>query len=706
MATLQTIRTRAGLLVAIVIGISLAAFVLGDMFQGGSSLLQGNQMKIGEVNGETIQYPEFQREVERLGDIYRMNSQQNQLDEQTWVQVREQTWQDIVRDQVMTDVYERLGLEISSEELFDMLQGTNLHPIVQQLFRNPETGQVDRNAVVQFLRNLETGVAPEQRQYWLYLEDQIVDERIQSKYNNLVSKGIYVTGLEAEKSMEARNKQVNFDYIMLNNNSVADSQVVVTDKELEDYYDNNQEAYNQEKLRRIEYVAFTVTPSKRDYEQAEGWINDIISEFANASDNVAFVNANSDVSFDGTWYKQEELPQDIADWIFEADAKVNDVFGPYSENESYKLAKLHASAMMPDSVQARHILLQVNTQEELTAMQALADSLKTAIEGGANFGDLAREYSADQGSAIQGGDLGWFSRGQMVKPFEDAAFSNENNEITIVPTQFGIHLVQTTARGNESRQVQIAYLVRNVTPSTQTYQNVYAQASEFAGGNLEGDNFDAAVEEQNLIKRTASVREDDRQIAGLENSRPLIRAAYDTKVGNLVEDQQGSTIFDLGDNFVIATLASATEEGIADFESVKDRVELAVLNEKKNEFLVEKAKAALNGKSELNEVASELGTTVRNAANINFNSVQIPGAGMEPRVIGTATNLEPNELSQPIAGNNGVYIVEVTSVNEGTVNLENEKMRMAQNVNFRAASQAYTAHREQAEIEDQRAKFY
>lgn len=691
---------------AIVIGISLAAFVLGDMFQGGSSLLQGNQMKVGEVNGETIQYPEFQREVERLGDIYRMNTQQNQLDEQTWVQVREQTWQNIVREQVMTDVYERLGISISSEELFDMLQGTNLHPIIQQLFRNPNTGQVDRNAVVQFLRNLETGVAPEQRQYWLYLEDQIVDERIQSKYNNLVSKGIYVTGLEAEKSMEARNKQVSFDYIMLNHNSVADSQVVVTDKDLKDYYNNNQDAYKQEKQRTIEYVTFTVTPSKRDYEQAEAWINDIVSEFANATDNVAFVNANSDVSFDDTWYKQEQLPQDIAEWIFEADANVNDIFGPYAENESYKLAKLHASAMMPDSVEARHILLQAETQEGMAAMQELADSLKTAIEGGSNFGDLAREYSADQGSAIQGGDLGWFNRGQMVKPFEDAAFNNKVNEITIVPTQFGIHLVQTTARGKEIRQVQVAYLVRNVTPSTQTYQNVYAQASEFAGKNLTNEDFDAAAEEQNLIKRSASVRETDRQIPGLENSRPLIRAAYDTKVGNLIEDQQGSTIFDLGDNFVIATLTSATEEGIAEFESVKERVELAVLNEKKSEFLVEKAKAALNGKSELTEVASELGATVRNAANINFNSVQIPGAGMEPRVIGTATTLSANELSQPVAGNNGVYVVEVTSVNEGTVNLANEKTRLAQNVNFRAASQAYTAHREQAEIEDQRAKFY
>ncbi|HDR51354.1 MAG TPA: peptidylprolyl isomerase, partial [Mariniphaga anaerophila] len=220
MATLQTIRTKAGLLVAIVIGISLAAFILGDMFQGGTSLFQRNRLKIGEINGESIQYPQFQQEVERLGDIYRMNSQQNQLDENTWVQVREQTWQSMVRNLVMNDVYNKLGITVSSDELFDMLQGTNLHPIIQQLFRNPNTGQVDRGAVIQFLRNLETGVAPEQRQYWLYLENQIVDERIQSKYNNLVGKGLYVTNLEAEKSLQSRIKQVNFDYIMLSHNTV------------------------------------------------------------------------------------------------------------------------------------------------------------------------------------------------------------------------------------------------------------------------------------------------------------------------------------------------------------------------------------------------------------------------------------------------------------------------------------------------------
>jgi peptidyl-prolyl cis-trans isomerase D len=236
---------------------------------------------------------------------------------------------------------------------------------------------------------------------------------------------------------------------------------------------------------------------------------------------------------------------------------------------------------------------------------------------------------------------------------------------------------------------------------------VYAQASEFAGDVTNKDEFDSAVAEQKLDKRVASARENDRMIPGLENARVLVRAAYDAEIGDLLQDPQGSTIFDLGDNFVIATLVSATEEGIADFESVRARVELAVLKEKKAEFLMDKAKAAMKGKTDLEAIATELETTVKNATNISFNSLQIPGVGLEPKVISTATTLEPNQISKPESGNNGIFLVKVTSVTQGEdQDVESEKLRLAQNLSFRASSQAYNVHREKAEIEDKRAKFY
>lgn len=708
MATLQTIRTKAGLLISIVIGLSLAAFILGDMFQSGNSLFQKNRLEVGEIDGESIQYPDFQREVEELAEIYKMNTQQTQLDENTMAQIREQTWQNNIRDIVMEDVYKKLGIEVSSDELFDMLQGTNLHPVVQQLFRNPNTGQVDRGAVVRFLKNLESGgVDQEQRDYWLYLERQIVQDRIQSKYMNMVGKGLYVTSEEAKNSISERSKQVSFDYIQLDLSSIADSAVSVSDQEMKSYYEKNRDDYKQEKTRNIDYISFDVVPSSDDYKSAEKWINEIKNDFETTTDNIQFVSSNSDESFDDTWHKKETLPENIGTWIFDEGASENAVFGPWFENNSYKLAKVHSIKMLPDSVEARHILLQVTSQPDLIAKQALADSLKTAIESGSDFGTLARLFSTDQGSAIQGGDLGWFSRGQMVKPFEEAAFSNDKNGVSVVASQFGIHIVQTTDKSKESKQVQVAYLVRNVVSSTQTYQNIYAIASRFASDNTTQEKFNTAVTEQKLNKKTAAIGENDRDIAGLENARLLIRAAYDSEPGDVILSQEGSPIFELGDSYVIAVLTSAKEEGTMSFEEVKSRVELSLIKEKKLEYLAGKATDALNGKNNLDAVASELGTSVKSAAGINFSSFQIPGVGLEPAVIGTVTSLNPDVISKPVKGNNGVFIVKVTSVNENeSEDIVEEQQRLAQTMSFRATSSAYEAYRKTIEVTDKRAKFY
>jgi peptidyl-prolyl cis-trans isomerase D len=707
MATLQTIRTKAGLLIAIIIGLSLAAFILGDLLQSGSSILNRNQLEIGEINGESIQYPDFQKQVEELGEIYKQNTQQTQLDENSWVQVREQTWQNTVQKIVMTDVYENLGIDVSSDELYDMIQGANLHPIIQQLFRNPNTGQVDRGAVVNFLKQLDAGVAPDQKAYWLYIEDQIVTERAQSKYNNMVGKGLFVTTSEAEESMTAGSKQVNFDYIALNHSSVADSTLKITESDLKSYYNENKEEFKQEKIRELEYITFQVNPSSADYNDAQKWINEIKADFTSATNNAQFVNSNSDISFDDTWYKKESLPSNVGTWIFDEGAAQNDVLGPYFENDSYSLAKLDSVAMLPDSVKARHILLQPNSQEELIQMQLLADSLKTAIENGSNFATLAMQYSGDQGSANNGGDLGWFGRGQMVKPFEEAAFTIEKNEVTIVPSQFGIHIIQTTERGKLSKQARVATLVRIVEPSSRTYQDAYAKASKFASTNTDAETFNAAVAEEKMTKRVASVRENDRQITGLENARILVRSAYEASVGDILKTSQGSPIFELGNNFVIAVLTKASEDGIAGFEEAKTRVELAVTKKKKEEYLINKASKALEGKSDLQAVATELNTTVKNATNINFNSYSVPGLGIEPAIVGTVATLDVDKISKPIGGNNGVYIVKVTSVNQNPgANVDSEKSRLAQSMSFRASSQAYQAIRENADIVDKRSKFY
>ena len=708
MATLQKIRTRAGLLVAIVIGVSLAAFILGDLLKGGSSMFQRNRMEVGVIDGESIQYPDFQTKVEDLGEIYKQNYGTGQLDEATWAQVRDQAWQQEISEIVMGKVYKKLGIDISSDELFDMLQGSNIHPIVQQIFRNPETGQFDRGAVVRFLKNMENGaVAADQRAYWLNLEQQIVEERTQSKYANMVGKGLYVTKEEAESTLLASSKTVNFDYVTLPQNSIPDDQISISESDLKEYYNNNQDLYKTDNSRRIEYITYPVNPSQADFATAQKWINDIKSDYEKTEDVVDFVNANSDVAFEDVWYKKEDLPEDIGAWAFDQNTEIGAVYGPYQNDESFTLAKLYKSEMMPDSVEARHILLSVTTQAELDAAQTLADSLKTLIDNGADFAALARQYSTDQGSAVNGGDLGWFTRGQMVKPFENAAFDNKKGEVSIVTSQYGIHIIQTTQLGKLVPQVQIAYLIRNVIPSTKTYQDVYAKASEFAGTNTTREEFDAAIAEQNLTKKVATVGENDLSIAGLENSRPLIRAAYEADENDILQTTQGSPIFELGDNFVIAVLTNITEEGIAPFDDVRTRVELAVSKQKKLDKLVEKVKAEMSSNTDLNSLASALGTEVKSVNSINFNSFSIPGVGLEPAVIGTVSALPVDKVSTPIEGNNGVFVVMVTSETENPVgNVNSEQKRLEQTLAYRASSEAFLTHRNAVEIVDKRSKFY
>ncbi|MGE5394715.1 MAG: SurA N-terminal domain-containing protein [Candidatus Saccharibacteria bacterium] len=705
MATLQNIRNRGGLLVAIVIGLALGAFILGDMLNSGNKLMRPSQMKIAEIDGESIQYPEFQKKVEELSEIYKMNTRQTQIDEATWSQIREQVWQSYLQENIMSKASEELGLSVTSDELFDLVQGNNPHPIIKQLFQNPQTGQVDKSAIIQFLKNLDSNASPEQKAYWLYIENQIKQDKLRTKYNNLVAKGLYVTSMEAKKSLEAKNQSANFQYVVLNYASVPDADVKVSDSELKEYYNKHKDQYKQENTRKIEYVTFDVLPSAADNQATQKWAEDNKNDFAATQDNAQYVNANSDTRFDPSFYKKEELSPAIADWAFAA--KPGEVFGPYFENNAYKLAKLDQVKTLPDSVQASHILISPQAHGSVAKVQALADSLKKLLDNGANFAELAVKYSDDKGSAMKGGDLGWFKRRQMVPEFEEVAFSGELNKVNIATTQYGIHLIKTVKKGGSSNQVRVAILSRNVEPSNQTYQKIYSEASKFASENTSVDAFNKSVQAQKLDKKLATVKENDSEVPGLESSRQLIRAAFQTDKGKILVNNEGSSIFEFGNKFVIGAVTGATEKGDASFEEAKDQVEIAVRKEKKAQILADKLKNAAAGQSSLEGVASKLSTDVKEASGLNFETYSIPGAGFEPALVGTVASLGENKISAPVEGINGVYLAKVTAITKSNdTNVNGEKSRLALTLGYRAGSQVFESLKKRADIVDKRSKFY
>jgi len=701
MATLEKIRNRAGIGITIIIGMALAAFVLGDAVKSGSSIMRGSQQEIAKIAGKSVDYKEFQKKVDDLSDIYKMNSGSTSLDQKTLEQIREQTWNGLVRNMTMKEIYDNLGIAVTSNELFDLVQGENPHAIIQSLFRDQKTGTVNRQALIQFLKYQQNNSTGPEHNYWLFVENQIVEERSFTKYNNLISKGIYTTSDEARFSLEGKNKKVNIEYVGKPYSSISDSTIRISQAEVEKYYDAHKEKYKQEASRDIEYVLFPVVASKNDEDKVVKWINDIKPEFAAIEDPAAYVNINSDKQFDPSFFKKSELTPALAEFAF--NGKAGDLYGPYKEGQSWKLCKIQKFDELPDSVNARHILIRISSQAEAAKAKSKADSLKHLLTLGGDFAALARKYSGDEGSAAKGGELGWFKRGAMVKPFDDAAFFGKVNDYQIVTSQFGIHLIQVTKRGNTALNVQLATIVRNIEPSSQTYQQTYSLASKFAAENRDIKAFRTSVSAQGLNKRLASVYEADKEIAGLDNSRLLIRAAFKADLGQPVISSEGTPIFELGSQFVVAVLSNIQEKGYSSVAVNKPTIEMTLRKDKKAEQLKEK----MAGKSDLASLASSLGTTVGQAQDINFESYSIPGLGIEPAVAGVASALETGAVSKPVAGLNGVYVVKATAVNKGTnTDIAGEKLQNKLALGYRVSVQAFEALRENAEVVDKRGKFY
>lgn len=705
MATLQNIRNRGGVLIAVVIGLALGAFILGDMLNSGSKLMKPSQMRIAEIDGESVQYPDFQKKVEELSEVYKMNTQQTQIDENTWDQIREQVWQGYLQENIIGKATENLGVSVGADELFDLIQGKDPHPIIQNLFKNPKTGTIDKSMIIQFLKSLETTATPQQKNYWLFIENQIKQDKLRTKYNSLITKGLYVTTDEAKKSLAAKSKSANFQYVTLPYSTISDAGFTVSDSELKEYYNKHKDEYKLENTRSIDYVTFDVLPSNADNAATQKWITDSKAEFATVADNAQYVSANSDESFDPTFYKKEELPGSIGEWAFSA--QPGDFYGPYLENNEYKLAKLDQFKLLPDSVEASHILINPQTIGSVEKAKALVDSLKRKIEFGADFAEIAMKYSEDTGSKMKGGALGWFKRNQMVKEFEEAAFNGEVNKLYIAATRFGFHIIKPTKKGKEVNKVRIATLAKKIEPSNETYQKVYSEASKFASENQTADAFNKAIVAQKLNKKIATMNENDRQVPGLESSRQLVRAAFTAEKGKVLVSGEGSSIFEYGNKFVIAVLTGATEKGDASFEGAKSQVDAAVRKEKKAQMLADKMKNAAAGSSDLASIASKLSTEVKEATGVNFTSYAIPSVGFEPAVIGAVCNLSEGKVSAPIEGNSGVYLAKVTSFTTSSDNdLKGEKTRLAQNVAYRAGSQIFESLKKTVEIDDRRSKFY
>ena len=706
MATLQTIRNRGGLLISIVIGLALLAFIVGDALSSGSRLLSGDRNEVGEIGGKSISIMDYQNEVAKNEETVKIMNRTSALTDEQQTMVRENTWNNMIQEELMNREYEATGIDVSGDELYDMMLGDNIHPAVRQALADPQTGELNLDRARIVIKSLmETpGNAPE-KIYWLNLEDEISTSRKMLKYNNLLAKSLFVTDEQAKETAESSATTSDISYIVKNYSTIDDSTITVSSSEIKDYYNKNQKRFEQPESRRIVYVNFDIAPSADDYNETEKVVADMVSEFTEITDPLEFVNLSSDKKADRNFYSKAEITNDsLANFLFSGKGGV---FGPYLEDNAYKITRVASEKMLPDSVRARHILIQENDYNQALT---LADSLAGLLKKGADFESLAKTYSKDQGSAINGGDLGWFNQKMMVQPFSDSAFFSKKNDIKVVTTQFGVHILQVTDMAKPTAKIQVATVEKEVLPSAKTTNKIYNDARTFATGIKTLEDFDKKVNESALTKRIASINKNDKAVAGMENAREMVRQIYLSGTpGKVVLTSDGTEIFENGNKYTVAVLTEVAEEGIAPINSVASNIKRILVQKKKADILKKELEAAKSGSESLLSIAQKAGLEVKEASEISFNSFQIPGAGIEPRVIAAASITEQGKISEPIEGNQGVFMVMVNHRTQEEVTpdmIQSTKQGMAQSNMYRANYQAIQAILKNGEIKDTRYKFY
>ena len=540
MATLQRIRNRTGLLLT-VIGVAMLAFVLGDL----SSFFGPDEIAVeyaGKVLGKDVSLQDYELKVSERKNIWRSNNPQSQLTQTIEGQLRSSVWDQHVQELVMNNEYLKLGIDISDEEWLDRISGGNVHPEIIKLFPNlldTATGQFNGQEVLNYRDNLDqvdtTGGAKAQ---WLSLEKGLLDLIKNEKYNSLITKAMYVTSQEAKVKSNEREQYVTFNYVAIPLTSVSDSIVKPTESEIKTYYTKYKSNYKQNASKDVDFVVFTVTPSAEDDVSYKSEIEDLKSKFS-IDDDYEWLRSNSDnTTARFTFTTKKQLLELEPNWTELFASEEGTVIGPYQASQGvYRIAKLAVSQNRPDSVEARHMLIKPTQTMNLDSAQTRIYAIKAQVEAGADFGFLAQKNSDDPGSAIKGGDLGWFSEGAMVDEFNEACFTSKRGDLSVVTSQFGVHLIEVTKTSKTVRKVKIAFIDRNVEPSTQTFNTYYSQAAQFAGKILnEGIAFDSLVVEQNLVKRSDSkVTADKQSIVGLPNSREMVRWMNTAEQGKVSE---------------------------------------------------------------------------------------------------------------------------------------------------------------------------
>ena len=690
MGTMNKMRENTGIVLWILVFAFGIIWVLQD--SGGLDVI-GNQASINivMVDGDPITYDEYSNSVQLQIENYQEQTGETMLP-QSVDQAREGVYQALVDNKLREHEMDRIGIQVTDDEVYDMILGDNPHSIIKLYFGDGE-GNVNQALLQNFIDN------PEARTDWIQIEDYLRSERRREKMENLISATVRVSEQDVLDEYYKNNLRATAQWVGLRYASIADDSVEVTDRELRNAYQNYREDFKREQAYSLDYVTRTKEASAEDSTHIFEDMTRIRTRFMETDNDSTFLAQNaSERPYTDAWFNASDLDPEIASAIFEAPTPGRVTEPVFSNDQIHVIKIIDTQPSEEISVRASHILLRAPEENIETHDQLLA--LRQRIDDGEAFADIARAFSQD-GTNVDGGDLGWFGPDQMVDEFEDAAFNARiGNVVGPIKTQYGYHLILVTARAEN--QVRVADFAMTVRPDIGTLNRMQELLEDLRYFAEETGDFRGEAERLHLPVQDVQVEDQQMVIPGIGTSRSITNFMAAEEVGAVSE------VIELDDVYIVVHLADITPEGYRPLEDVRAEIEPRVRNEKKAEIQRERLADAL-AEHGFDGTADALGTNIRTSTDITFNMTVIPNLGREPKFSGTVLGMRPGQISQVIQGETSVYVIKLTELNEpGEITETQRNLLKTQLLTQRrnqVTSQWLASLRSNAEIEDFRFRF-
>ena len=654
MAVLETIRVKFGILISVLIAVALLSFIV-DFGTIQSLSSTSSKYDVGEIDGKSISYTDFQAEIEKITAISEMNGNPVQGDE-ALAMVRQQAWQQFVNEYLFIPSAKAAGFNVGEEEMYQLLSGEMLSGFLMQMFQ----GQLNKELLVEIEAQVEADETGRMRLFWDNLLETVYTDQFYTKYQSLFAKSSFNNALAVAEQVKDNNTTFDVEFVVVPFGFAQDSTIVVSDKEIKDYYTAHKDNFKQIASRDIEYIVIDIVPSADDVTAANNAIAAVYDEFVAAENMKTFLLSKSERQLEKRWYKAGELNTLSSEVeAFVNSARVGDVSPIFQNGNSFYAVKVMESAQVPEQVQVKYT--------------------QAGVEGAAE--------------ALAAAEPQWISQ---MDGFEDLMTTAKGQQITINGMLFEV--VDTKDVVLKKR---VAILEKTAQPSDATRSACYAKANSVAskaGGKLEG--FKKAVEEDGLYAHPYNrMPESANRLGSVEHTKEVTRWAFEAKVGQV----SGMISID-NKYYVVAALKGIHKEGYTPVEEVAARIKPVLYQEKAAAKKTAEVAEKINGLTDLAAVAEALGTTVSTKEDVTFAS--FTSAGLDNKFIGAASVAEVGALNGPLQGNTGVYVYVVTDRSEGAFFTEDDAALREQQMSYSALQMLLPVMMDQAEVKDNTARFY